>query len=73
MDFEAILKAVATQGIGVMAAVAMFVIYRNDVHKALNSWQGQTRLLTELVEKNTAAMQRLTDGIADLKDELRRQ
>jgi hypothetical protein len=73
VDFEAILKAVATQGIGVMAAVAMFVVYRNDVHKALNSWQGQTKILTDLVRDITCVLQRNTDVIADLKDELRRQ
>jgi len=62
MDAEAI-KWVLSQGIGAVLALVMFLVYRRDVHNALNSWQQQTRILTDLVKECTAAMQNNTYAV----------
>lgn len=62
MDAESV-KWVVGQGIGAVLALVMFLIYRKDVHLALNSWQSQTKILTELVKDCTQALQSNTDAI----------
>ena len=62
MDVETI-RWVASQGIGAVLALVMFLVYRKDVHLALNSWQSQVRILTELVQDCTSALQSNTDAI----------
>ncbi len=62
MDGESV-KWVVSQGIGAVLALVMFLVYRKDVHNALNSWQTQTKVLTELVRDSTSTMQRNTDAV----------
>lgn len=52
-----------SQGIGAVLALAMFLVYRKDVHNALNSWQQQTKILTDLVKEVTVALQGNTDAV----------
>jgi len=62
MDAETV-KWVISQGIGAALAFGMFLVYRKDVHLALNSWQGQTKILTQLVQDTAAAIQANTDAV----------
>jgi hypothetical protein len=62
MDAKSI-EWVMSQGIGAVLAVVMFLVYRKDVKSALNSWQGQTKILTTLVQEATRAMQANTDAV----------
>ena len=62
MDAETV-KWVTSQGIGAVLALTMFLIYRRDVHNALNSWQQQTKILTELVQGNTKALTENTGAL----------
>lgn len=61
------LKWIASNGIGVGAAIAMFWIYRKDVHQALNSWRDQTLILTTLVSTVTAAITTNTAAIQSME------
>ena len=69
MDAKSI-EWVMGQGIGAVLALVMFLVYRKDVSNALNSWQGQTKILTELVKESTKAMQSNTDAIERMQDAL---
>jgi membrane protein required for beta-lactamase induction len=51
------------QGIGAVLALVMFLVYRKDVHNALNSWRDQTKILTQLVQEVTAAIQGQSDAV----------
>lgn len=51
------------QGIGAVLALTMFLIYRKDVHNALNSWQAQTKILTDLVREVSVAMTSNTKAV----------
>ena len=62
MDTETV-KWVMSQGIGAVLAAVLFWVYRKDVHTALNSWQSQTKILTDLVRDVTAALQANTSAI----------
>jgi hypothetical protein len=68
MDLLDLLKTLADwagkHGAWAACAIGMFVVYRNDVHKALNSWKDQTKELVGLVQKSTEAM---TDNTAAIK------
>jgi hypothetical protein len=69
MDAESIKWAVS-QGIGATLAVVMFLIYRKDVHNALNSWREQTKILTNLVQECTRALQANTDAVRSMDQKL---
>ena len=62
MEAKSIEWAVS-QGIGAVLALVMFLIYRKDVTQALNSWQNQTKILTDLVGSIAAVLQANTDAI----------
>jgi hypothetical protein len=62
MDAETI-KWVMSQGVGAVLAFVMFMVYRKDVHEALNSWREQTKILTGLVQEVTQAMTRHSDAV----------
>ena len=67
------LKSALRESPALVVLVGVLFVYRRDVHRALNSWQGQTKILTDLVEKNIGVMQHNTDAIQSLADELRRR
>jgi hypothetical protein len=62
MDAET-LKWVMSQGVGAVLAFVMFMVYRKDVHEALNSWREQTKILTGLVQEATVALTRHSDAV----------
>jgi hypothetical protein len=62
MDAKSI-EWVVGQGIGAVLALVMFLVYRKDVHNALNSWRDQTKILTALVQDVATALQANTDAI----------
>ena len=62
MDIKTV-EWIVGQGIGAVLALVMFLIYRKDVSQALNSWQTQTKILTDLVRDVSAALQSNTDAI----------
>ena len=62
MDAESI-KWVMSQGIGAVLAFVMFLVYRKDVHNALNSWRDQTKILTALVQDVSTAIKGATDAV----------
>jgi hypothetical protein len=76
MEPESI-KWVMSQGIGAVLAFVMFLVYRKDVHNALNSWRDQTKILTALVQDvstsikgNTDAVLANTDAVAAMERQL---
>ena len=48
---------VISQGVGAVLALVMFLVYRKDVTSALNSWQDQTKILTDLVRDISVTIQ----------------
>lgn len=69
MDLK-ILDWAVTQGLGLAIAVLVLFFYRRDVHAALNSWREQTRILTQLVQDVTAALQANTDAVQSMERSL---
>jgi hypothetical protein len=67
MDAETI-KWVLSQGVGAVLAFGMFLVYRQDVHNALNSWREQTKILTGVVQEATVALTRHSDAIETCSD-----
>lgn len=63
-------KWLITQGIGATLALIMFLVYRKDVHNALNSWQTQTKVLTELVQTVSTTIQANTDAVRAMQGSL---
>lgn len=62
MDAET-LKWIMSQGVGAVLAFGMFLVYRKDVHEALNSWREQTKILTGIAQENSAALARHSDAV----------
>lgn len=69
MDPETI-KWIVSQGIGAVLALGMFLLYRKDVHEALNSWQSQTKILTDLVKEVSTTLQAHTSTIQEMERSL---
>jgi len=67
---------VISQGVGAVLALIMFLVYRKDVTSALNSWQNQTKILTDLVRDISVTIQVNAEATAKLEQavsELTRQ
>lgn len=65
MDVE-FLKWLATLGVGGVLAGFIFYFYRTDIKSFTEQWQGQTKLLMEVVKENTAAITANTTTIQAL-------
>ena len=59
MDPE-LFKRAAPLGVGGILAAVMFFFYRQDQKDNTERWRGQTQMLLQVVQQNTAAITALT-------------
>lgn len=67
---ESMLKWAVSQGVGVVLAVVIFLLYRKDVKNGMSAWRSQTEILIGLTSESNRTNQALTDAVQELSHQL---